>query len=378
MFAGWITFSADEDDGATVAQAQVLMRASDPLFELGLMLGGHGQENRFWEHTLKRWPRTSAHEAESRRPSCAWTSGASGRVAQRLAQLGDPLDDLHPRRSGRAVKRLFTRGRTVPEADPDAVVVGAGPNGLAAAIALAQAATVAPRGADTVGGGASAGADPAGLRPRHLLGGPPDGHRLALLSRAPAGRVRPGVVHPAVRSPTRSTAARRCCSTLGRRRRRGLGRDERAYRRLIGPPVADAAALVRPARPVRLPRHPGAARFGLGPALGDGAGVCFPGDRARALFDRLGALGPAAAHADRRRLGLVLGWAPTPSAGRRPGGSQRIADALAGYFRSLGGGRDRAPRRASTNSPARPGSFDMTPRQSCDRRGPAAGRLAGR
>jgi hypothetical protein len=52
MFAGWITFSAHEDGGDTVAQAQVLMRAQDPLGEMGLAMGGHRQENRFWEQTL--------------------------------------------------------------------------------------------------------------------------------------------------------------------------------------------------------------------------------------------------------------------------------------------------------------------------------------
>jgi hypothetical protein len=52
MFAGWITFSATERDEATVAQAQVLMRASDPIFELALTLGGHGQEDKFWAQTL--------------------------------------------------------------------------------------------------------------------------------------------------------------------------------------------------------------------------------------------------------------------------------------------------------------------------------------
>ncbi|HEY7538140.1 MAG TPA: hypothetical protein VH721_09120 [Gaiellaceae bacterium] len=52
MFAGWITFSAHDEDGVTAAQTQVLMRAQDPLGELGLAFGGHGKENRFWEQTL--------------------------------------------------------------------------------------------------------------------------------------------------------------------------------------------------------------------------------------------------------------------------------------------------------------------------------------
>jgi hypothetical protein len=52
MFAGWITFSAFEEDGSTVAQAQVLMRANDPIYELGLRFGGHRQEDRFWQSTL--------------------------------------------------------------------------------------------------------------------------------------------------------------------------------------------------------------------------------------------------------------------------------------------------------------------------------------
>src|SRR4029453_5740890 len=34
--AGWNTFSAFEEDGVTVAQVQVLMRADDPLFGLGM------------------------------------------------------------------------------------------------------------------------------------------------------------------------------------------------------------------------------------------------------------------------------------------------------------------------------------------------------
>ena len=50
--AGWVTFSATMTDRVTTAQAQVLMRAQDPLSELGLSLGGHGQEDRFWQQTL--------------------------------------------------------------------------------------------------------------------------------------------------------------------------------------------------------------------------------------------------------------------------------------------------------------------------------------
>jgi hypothetical protein len=53
MFAGWITFSASEDGHDTVAQAQVLMRASDPIFEVGMIFGGAKRENRIWAHTLR-------------------------------------------------------------------------------------------------------------------------------------------------------------------------------------------------------------------------------------------------------------------------------------------------------------------------------------
>jgi hypothetical protein len=52
MFAGWITFSAEEADGTTVIRAHVLMRANDPLYELGMMFGGHAKEDRFWAETL--------------------------------------------------------------------------------------------------------------------------------------------------------------------------------------------------------------------------------------------------------------------------------------------------------------------------------------
>ena len=52
LFAGWITFSAERVEGVTVAQAQLLMRTHEPLSDLGLSLGGHRQEDRFWQQTL--------------------------------------------------------------------------------------------------------------------------------------------------------------------------------------------------------------------------------------------------------------------------------------------------------------------------------------
>jgi hypothetical protein len=52
IFAGWITFSAYEEAETTVAQAEILMRAGDPFYEVGMVLFGHKTENRFWEQTL--------------------------------------------------------------------------------------------------------------------------------------------------------------------------------------------------------------------------------------------------------------------------------------------------------------------------------------
>jgi hypothetical protein len=53
MFAAMITFSAMDDNGTTVAQVQALLRASDPLYELGCRIGYvHRQEDTFWHGTL--------------------------------------------------------------------------------------------------------------------------------------------------------------------------------------------------------------------------------------------------------------------------------------------------------------------------------------
>jgi len=114
MFAGWITFSASELEGETVAQAQVLMRASDPIYEVGLTLGGHRQEDVFWQHTLTQ---LAAHFGESgevdtqvvcvdrRRQWSKWRNvWHSAAIRSTLYTLAAPA---------RLVKRLVRRDRAV-------------------------------------------------------------------------------------------------------------------------------------------------------------------------------------------------------------------------------------------------------------------------
>lgn len=52
MFGGWIAFSAEERSGATTVQVQVLLRASDPIYEIALALGAHRKEDKFWLQIL--------------------------------------------------------------------------------------------------------------------------------------------------------------------------------------------------------------------------------------------------------------------------------------------------------------------------------------
>jgi hypothetical protein len=52
MESGWITFSAFDEDGCTVAQVESIARANDPLYELGFILFAHGVQERFWRQTL--------------------------------------------------------------------------------------------------------------------------------------------------------------------------------------------------------------------------------------------------------------------------------------------------------------------------------------
>ena len=52
-FAGMITFSAFAEEGVTTAQVQLLVRAHDPLVEIGMIFGGSRKEDRMWQHTLR-------------------------------------------------------------------------------------------------------------------------------------------------------------------------------------------------------------------------------------------------------------------------------------------------------------------------------------
>jgi len=69
-FSGWITFSSFADeDGTTVAQAQLLIRAADPVYEVMMPLGLHKVEDVTWQRALGR---VAAH------------FGADGRVETRV------------------------------------------------------------------------------------------------------------------------------------------------------------------------------------------------------------------------------------------------------------------------------------------------------
>jgi hypothetical protein len=58
IFAAMITFSAYEEDGTTVVQIQALIRASDPIYELGCRVGvTHKMEDEFWHGTLSNLAR---------------------------------------------------------------------------------------------------------------------------------------------------------------------------------------------------------------------------------------------------------------------------------------------------------------------------------
>ena len=230
----------------------------------------------------------------------------------------------------------------------DAVVVGSGPNGLAAAITVARAghSVLVLEAMDTIGGGTrSAELTLPGFchdicSAVHPLGISSPFFRELPLAENGLTWIEPltSLAHP-LDDGTAVLLERSIHATS-----EGLGPDEAAYRKLMAPLVADWDKLVSDVLgPLPVPpRHPFAlARFGtrgLRSARGFAESV-FEGQRARALFAGMAAhsmlpLERAPTAAFGLLLGIAghaVGW-PVAS-----GGSQQIADALGRYLRSLGG-----------------------------------------
>jgi phytoene dehydrogenase-like protein len=266
--------------------------------------------------------------------------------------------------------------------DPDAVVVGSGPNGLAAAVHLAQsgASVLVLEAAEQPGGGSRSAeltlpgfvhdvcsaVHPLGVLSPYLSTLPLAEHGLIWL------RPRASVAHPLDGEPA-VLLRRSLDDTTGE-----LGEDARAYRRLVGPFLANPRALLEDAlAPLRFPRHPLLMlRFGLR-AIRSAAGLArrFDGDRARAL------LAGCAAHSilplERTVSGaigllfLVAGHVEDwPVAA---GGSGAIARALASLL-AAHGGRIETGRRVRTLADlpaARVFLFDTSPAQLADIAGAA-------
>ena len=229
----------------------------------------------------------------------------------------------------------------------DAVVVGAGPNGLAAAIRLAQqgCSVLVLEANDTIGGAARS----AELTlPGFIHDVCSAVHPLALGSpffrQLPLEKYGLHWIHPPV--PLAHPLEAGAVATLHRaiaETANALGQDKRAYQHLMEPLVANwetlALEFLQPL--LHLPRHPlQLARFGwlAFRSASELARRRFAQAPARALFAGLAAHSflpleqrPSAAFGIvLGMMGHAVGW-PIPR-----GGSQRIADALAAHLRSLG------------------------------------------
>jgi phytoene dehydrogenase-like protein len=260
-------------------------------------------------------------------------------------------------------------------ADADAVVVGSGPNGLAAAIVLAQAGrrVTVLEGQGAIGGGCRS----AELTlPGFVHDTCSTVHTLAaaspFLSSLPLAEHGLELVHPL--APLAHPLDDGTAVMLERsvdETARGLGPDADAYRRLFDPLVRAAEPLFGDLlAPLRPPRHPLLlSRFGLG-AIRSASGLArsrFDGPRARALLAGCSAHSMLSLRAPvSAAFGLVLavsahavGW---PVA---RGGSQRLADALTGHLRALGATVEAGRMVESLDElgAATPALLDVTPRQ---------------
>lgn len=109
-FAANIIFRADRDNDVTIARIQIEMRAGDPLFELGLKLGGHSREDAFWQDTLMALAtHLGAQGTESMSANIVdthrkWANATNitrnAMIRSNLARIASPLRALVSRRSG--------------------------------------------------------------------------------------------------------------------------------------------------------------------------------------------------------------------------------------------------------------------------------------
>ena len=257
----------------------------------------------------------------------------------------------------------------------DAIVVGAGPNGLAAAIELAKSGKrVRVYEANDVIGGSARSKELtlpgfthdicSAVHP--LAVGSPFFKNLSLKEyglefiNPPAA-----VAHPF--DDGSALLLHRSIEQTGEQ----LGADARAYKRLFEPLVHDWQLLApQLLGPLRVPNHPFAmTRFGLN-AIRSASGFVksrFKEERTRAFFAgavahsclSLDQLGTTAFGLVLFTLGHVVGW-PIPR-----GGTQNISDALAAHLKALGGEIVTGVLIQSLNdlAPCRCVLFDLTPQQ---------------
>jgi phytoene dehydrogenase-like protein len=259
-------------------------------------------------------------------------------------------------------------------ADFDAVVVGSGPNGLAAAIAMQQEglSVLIIEGKAEIGGGLrSAELTLPGFvhdicSAIHPLAiGSPFFNTLPLQDHGLLYAY-PGLAaaHP-FDDGTAAVLSASLRETAGL-----LGQDEQAYIKLIGPLLKDWPDIAPDVLgPLRFPKHPLAmARFGLN-ALTSASFLAkrFKTKAARGLWAGMAAhsIQPLS-NLSTSAIGLVLmtaahlkGW-PVPV-----GGSATIADALASYFIAIGGRIETGRFISSLNElpSAKAVLFDITPKQ---------------
>lgn len=230
--------------------------------------------------------------------------------------------------------------------DPDVVIIGSGPNGLAAAVELAQrgASVLVLERHSEIGGGTRSSeltlpgfthdvcsaVHPMGILSPFFRTLPLEEHGLKWVS-PPAS-----VAHP-LDDGTAVMLRHSLSETMDE-----LGEDGQSYRRLVEPFIANAHGLLADALgPLGIPKHPMLmSRFGLN-AIRSAEGLAkrFRGDRARALF--AGCAGHSIlplSHAFTAAIGLmflVIGHVENwPVAA---GGSHWITKALASLLQSLGG-----------------------------------------